>query len=199
MDASAHAGHRNGHALFPSPEPRPPVRAAPASMGSAGISAGAQVEFKTVVRAPRPRAAAVLKDDDQAVGLANGLGYLSLALGAAELVAPRTIAGSLGMPEAAPVIRGYGAREIGAGIGMLSSTSPRAKARWVWGRVLGDVVDLVTLGAGLGSENPKRGNVAGAMAVVGVVTVLDVMCALRLGKAASPDAARPRAGDDQRA
>ena len=193
---NAQAPVHNGHTLYPAPVPRLPVRPAPARMGIAGISAGAEATFKTSVPPPprcRPRPLPI----DDAERLADGLGYFSLALGAAEVLAPRAIGGALGLPIAAPVIRGYGAREIGAGLGILTAPTPQAKARWVWGRVVGDVLDLATLAAGLGDKNPKRGNLIGAIIAVGAITVLDVVCAVSLGKAASPDAARPGARRDR--
>lgn len=180
--------HNGGHdVLYPALAPRRPVREAPARMGIAGISAGAEERFKSTVPAARLAKTHV----PNANGLANGLGCFSLALGTAEFIAPNAIAGSLGMPESASLIRGYGAREIGAGVGILTAKTPQAKAKWMWGRVLGDVLDLATLAAGLGDSNRARPTVVGAMIAVGVITVLDTVCAMQLGEEASPDAARP--------
>lgn len=109
--------------------------------------------------------------------LANALGWFSLALGAAELVAPGKIAGWLGMDEAAPILQAYGVREIGTGAGILKNRRP---AEWVWGRVAGDFLDLATLAPGLRSDNPNRKNVVTAMAAVAGVTVLDILCARQL-------------------
>ena len=52
--------------------------------------------------------------------LAKPLGWFSLALGATELLAPRRIAAAHGAPEGENVVRGFGAREIAAGIGVLA-------------------------------------------------------------------------------
>jgi len=53
--------------------------------------------------------------------LARGLGYFSIALGVAELVAPRAICRAAGLKDLEPVIRGYGAREIATGVAILGS------------------------------------------------------------------------------
>jgi hypothetical protein len=52
--------------------------------------------------------------------LAKPLGWFSLALGAAELLAPRRIAAAHGVPEGKNVVRGFGAREIAAGAAVLA-------------------------------------------------------------------------------
>lgn len=114
---------------------------------------------------------------DDGETLANGIGWFSLALGAAELAAPGRLAEWLGMEGTEPVLRLYGVREIGKGVGILSNRRP---AGWMWARVAGDFLDLATLAPGLRAENAKRGNVALAMAAVAGVTVLDVICARQL-------------------
>jgi len=50
----------------------------------------------------------------------------------------------------------------------------------IWGRVLGDLMDLAVLGAVAKSFNAERDRLAGAAAAVLGVTVLDVVCARRL-------------------
>ena len=67
--------------------------------------------------------------------LARGLGWFSIGLGVAELVAPGQLARFLGMEERTELIRAYGAREIMTGIGILSQEDPTP---WIWGRVAGD-------------------------------------------------------------
>src|SRR4051794_31635707 len=85
--------------------------------------------------------------------LAQGLGWFSIALGVAELVAPRSLARALGMEGNESLLQAYGAREIGTGIAILSSRRP---APWLWGRVAGDALDIATLACGMTSDNPKR-------------------------------------------
>jgi hypothetical protein len=63
--------------------------------------------------------------------LARGLGWFSIALGIAEVVAPRALARSLGMKGQEGLIAAYGMREIATGIGILASKDPTP---WIWGR-----------------------------------------------------------------
>ena len=115
--------------------------------------------------------------------LARGLGWFSIGLGLAELLAPRTLARSLGMEDQAGVVAAYGVREIATGVGILSQDDPTA---WIWGRVGGDALDLATLAMGLSPDNPRRESVGAALATVAAVTVLDVICATALSKQPRP-------------
>ena len=111
--------------------------------------------------------------------LAKGLGWFSIGLGVAELVAPERLARFLGMEERTELIRTYGAREILTGVGILSQEDPTP---WIWGRVGGDALDLGTLAMGLGRANPQRGNVGLAIGAVAGVMALDLICAQALGQ-----------------
>lgn len=113
-----------------------------------------------------------------AKALAQGLGWFSIALGTAEMMAPRTFTRAFGMEDHEGLVRAYGMREIATGIGILAARNP---APWVWGRVGGDVLDLATLTTGLEGHNPRKGNVGIALAAVAGVTALDLMCAQALG------------------
>lgn len=108
--------------------------------------------------------------------LARFLGWVSLGLGAAELAAPRRLARALGMQGHEPLLQLYGAREIASGVAILSTES----ASSVWSRVGGDALDIGTLALQLRRDNPKRGNVALALAAVGGITMLDWACAQAL-------------------
>jgi hypothetical protein len=110
--------------------------------------------------------------------LARGLGWFSIALGAAEVLAPGRLARALGMEDREGVIRAYGLREIATGVAILSSDDP---APWVWARVAGDALDMATLAPGLDADNPRRGNVCLALTAVAGVGALDVICGRRLG------------------
>ena len=61
--------------------------------------------------------------------LANGLGWLSIALGLAQLVAPRQVAQLIGVDEhtSETVLRAVGLREIASGIGILSQPESRTR------------------------------------------------------------------------
>jgi hypothetical protein len=103
--------------------------------------------------------------------LAKALGWFSLGLGLAEILAPGHITRALGMEGKEGVVRAFGAREIGHGLLTLSPD----KQVGLWSRVAGDGLDIATLMGGLRDENPKRDNVAIALAMVLVVTLLDVI------------------------
>jgi hypothetical protein len=118
------------------------------------------------------------RDGDAAHALTQGLGWFSIGLGVAELVAPGHLARFLGLEERTDLIRAYGAREIVTGVGILSEDP----TPWMWGRVGGDLLDLGTLARGLGSDNPQRANVGLAVAAVAGVTALDLICARALGR-----------------
>jgi hypothetical protein len=59
---------------------------------------------------------------------------------------PRALARAAGMPNLPTLTRAYGLREIGTGVGILTSKDP---SPWLWGRVAGDALDVATVGAGL--------------------------------------------------
>lgn len=112
--------------------------------------------------------------------IARGLGWFSLALGAAEMIAPRKLNSALGIRRRRDgLTRGFGAREIAAGIGILATRGMRAP--WLWGRVAGDALDLAALGRAMKS-NRKRMMVGAAIASVAAVTALDVWSGIRLGR-----------------
>jgi hypothetical protein len=119
--------------------------------------------------------------------LAQGLGWFSIGLGLAELLAPRRLAASLGMSEHSGLIQAYGAREIATGIGILTQPDPTP---WIWGRVGGDALDLATLTAAV-PDNPRKGSVLLAMMAVAGVTALDVICAQELSAGRQEDRRRP--------
>jgi hypothetical protein len=103
--------------------------------------------------------------------LSRALGWFSLGLGLAELLAPRRITMALGMQGNEALVRAYGAREIGSGILSLSVD----KNTGLWSRVAGDGLDLATLLTGLRRDNPKRGNVAVGLAMIVGITAVDLL------------------------
>lgn len=119
--------------------------------------------------------------------LACGLGLFSIALGVAELVAPHAVARLCGMrPGNASVIRLYGLREIATGVGILKS---RNAAPWLWARVAGDMVDLVTLaGASDKRHATSLAKAGAAMTNVAAITALDVYAATVYKQAADRQA-----------
>jgi hypothetical protein len=116
--------------------------------------------------------------------LATGLGWFSIALGAAQVAASGAVAKIAGIANDSGnrrLLRSplYGMRELAAGAGILTRTQP---APWLWSRVAGDVVDLGTLAAALRSCRNDRTRVALAMGAVAGVTALDILCARHLSR-----------------
>ena len=110
--------------------------------------------------------------------LAKGLGWFSVGLGLAELLAPRAIASISGVSKTRTgLIRLYGLRELASGIAIFSQEKPTEA---VWSRVAGDALDLVSLGVACTSPDAKRGRITFATANVLAVTALDVICAMQL-------------------
>jgi len=107
--------------------------------------------------------------------LARALGWFSIGLGLSQLLAAPRYTRALGVKGKEAVVRACGAREIAHGVLSLS-TERRAGLR---SRVGGDALDIAILGAAM-RDNPKRGNVAIALALVLGITVLDVVGAQRV-------------------
>jgi uncharacterized membrane protein len=112
--------------------------------------------------------------------LARGLGWLSIGLGAAELLAPRTVAKIAGLdPENnSSLIRLFGLRELASGLAIFMQGDRPAEA--VWSRVAGDALDLASLGMAFASPNSQKPKLGFATANVLAVTALDVLCAQEL-------------------
>jgi hypothetical protein len=109
-----------------------------------------------------------LKGADQ---LARALGWFSVALGIAELVAAGPMARSLGLDHKEGLIRAYGARELASAVPTLSFD----KSVGLGARIAGDALDLATLASALHPGNPKRDNAALATVLVLGITVLDLI------------------------
>src|ERR1041384_462344 len=110
--------------------------------------------------------------------LAKGLGWFSVGLGLAELLAPRAIASISGVSNKhTGLIRLYGLRELASGIAIFSQKKPTEA---VWSRVAGDAIDLISLGVACTAPEAKRGRITFATANVLAVTALDVICAMQL-------------------
>jgi uncharacterized membrane protein len=110
--------------------------------------------------------------------LAEGLGWFSLALGAAALSAPRSLGALSGAGRGnRGLTRSVGVRELATGIGILSQRNP---APWLWSRVVGDVVDLAMLATSMRPGNPGRGRAAVSFAAVAGLLAVDALAASRL-------------------
>jgi hypothetical protein len=107
--------------------------------------------------------------------LVAGLGWFSIGLGLAELIAPRQVSRAAGMAKKDAqdaLVRGYGLREIGTGLGILLSRNPRP---WLWGRVAGDVLDVATVAAT--ADTRQQGRLGASFGALLGVGLLDLYCA----------------------
>jgi hypothetical protein len=126
---------------------------------------------------------------EEGKGLATFLGWFSVGLGTAQLLAPRALArlvGARGSGTSSAIMRAAGLRELGTGLGILAN--PTSK-EWVGTRVAGDMLDLALLGATLATARRKDRTLLATAAVLGV-TALDVMATEALAesrKAPSPE------------
>lgn len=123
--------------------------------------------------------------------LARGLGWFSIGLGLAELLAPRGVAKVAGIRGGnTGLIRLFGLREIASGIAIF--TQGKRPAGAVWSRVVGDALDLACLGAAYASPDNDKARLTFATANVLAVTALDVLCAQQLS--ADPEGAQTQRG-----
>jgi uncharacterized membrane protein len=118
------------------------------------------------------------------------LGWMSLGLGVTQLVAPdavRRISGVDDSPTSRTMVPLVGARELVHAAGLLTS---RRKNVWAWTRVVGDAMDLTSLGMAIAHRRGSRRRrlVAVTGAIVGI-TVLDLLTAVQATRARKSDPA----------
>src|SRR3954452_11067748 len=116
--------------------------------------------------------------------LAQFLGWFSLGLGSAQLVAPRLmcrLVGASGEGFSRTLMRVMGVRELVQGVGILTRPRPTA---WLWSRVAGDALDLSLLGMTVAKN--RRARTAFAIANVVAVTVPDIYESRFLGSKQGP-------------
>lgn len=114
----------------------------------------------------------MLNDRKQREQVAQGLGWFSLGVGIAEIIAPRTVSRMLGVPRSSRLMRFVGLREVVCGIGILSQPDTKF---WLQARVNGGAMDLGLLSAATLSKKSDRTRLAWATAAVAAVTALDVV------------------------
>ncbi len=110
-----------------------------------------------------------------AAGLGNALGWLSVGLGLAAVLAPRPLVRAVGLDgstRAQRVMRALGARELVTGTGLLMRPQ---QTGWLWARVAGDALDLGLLSAANRRTGSRR--IVIASALVAGITVLDLLAA----------------------
>jgi hypothetical protein len=103
---------------------------------------------------------------------ARKLGWLSIALGLAELLLARRVARAAGLQGWENLVRLYGVREIATGAGILSAPESK-QAPWIWARLAGDALDVATVASRIGKDNPGALNAVGALAALAPVGYLD--------------------------
>lgn len=112
--------------------------------------------------------------------LADALGWFSVGLGLAELLAPRALGRAIGVGDHPALMRAVGMREIASGLGLLSQ---RASSGWAWSRVGGDIMDLALLSAAARRADADTRRIAMAATAVVGVTALDIYASRELGRA----------------
>lgn len=117
--------------------------------------------------------------------LARALGWFSIGLGVAELVAPGKLTRALGVGPRNRLVRAYGVREIATGVGLLTQSR---KAPWLWARVAGDALDLGTLAAGARRSHRTKW-IGAAMGSVAAVAALDILAGSRMSRVQQPASA----------
>jgi hypothetical protein len=117
--------------------------------------------------------------------LTQFLGWFSIGLGTAQLLAPKMVCrlvGASGQGASRTVMRLMGLRELTQGVGILTRPRPTA---WLWSRVAGDGLDLSLLA--LTAVKNRRARTAFAIANVLAVTMPDILESRHLsGKQGEP-------------
>lgn len=127
--------------------------------------------------------------------LTRALGWISLGLGVAQLVAPREVTRLVGLEadrKNRALMRMIGAREMLSGIGALAQPRP---APWLWARVGGDLMDVTLLASGLGSNANHQGRLTTSLAAVIGIMAADLTAAMEQSSVAgTPRGVRPEDG-----
>jgi len=109
--------------------------------------------------------------------VARSLGWVSIAIGLSEILAPRKIEQTMGLGngQTTGTLRVLGVREICHGIDILSHDDPTPG---IWARVAGDMLDGALL-AVAGTKTRKPGGFMAICAMVLPVVILDMLYAKR--------------------
>ena len=137
---------------------------------------------------------AVKARQDEVQRRGHGLGWMSLGLGVAQLAAPgtvRRISGVDDSPTSRAVVPLVGARELVHAAGLLAS---RRKGVWAWSRLVGDAMDLTSLGMAIAHRGGRRRRrlvgVTGAVVGITAVDLLTAVQAIRAKESGSVPAVR---------
>ncbi len=102
---------------------------------------------------------------------------LSFALGAGELLAGKRLARSMGVPQHSGIVRAFGVRELAAGAALAAKP---ASSTNMWGRVIGDLIDLAALAAVLRTGSARNKVAWGGLAFVGGALLADLAAAVAM-------------------
>jgi len=111
--------------------------------------------------------------------MARALGWFSIGLGVAEVVAPRGMARLIGLADThgrRRLLRGFGLRAITSGAGILGG---QRQAGWLWSRVAGDALDLGVLRTAMRDHGADRARLGTAAAAVAGVAAVDLLASER--------------------
>lgn len=159
----------------------------PEGAGTAGTDTGFAERGRDAQSAPSPavRGRAIGRRGwagaSQEPPLAGFLGWLSVGLGASQLLMPRAMTRMIGVAPTRNwtlLMRVLGLRELATGVGVLRN---RKSKEWLGARVAGDVMDLGLLGVALAASRRPARTLGAAAAVLGV-TMLDLVGAERLAE-----------------
>ena len=101
------------------------------------------------------------------------LGWFSIGLGVAELLAPRQVAQAIGVRNVAANrrwVQAMGARELAVGAGVLLQPG---NPFWLWARTAGDAMDLGMLAAAAGQRGADPRRLAAAALSVAAIAAFD--------------------------
>jgi hypothetical protein len=108
------------------------------------------------------------------------LGWTSIAVGVTELVATKWLEEEIGVDKHEALIRGFGVREIAAGVMILNQPGlNKSLAAGLWSRVVGDALDIFTLAEASYSTRNSTG-LANILAIVLAVTGMDIFVASKV-------------------
>lgn len=123
--------------------------------------------------------------------LVKGLGWFSIGLGIAQLLAPRMVARAAGVNHHPILLRAVGVREIASGTGILRRPG---QGGWLWSRVAGDAMDLALLGIAAktaGQSRGRRRRITAATVAVAGIAMFDLLSSLREKRQARQEAMAP--------
>lgn len=124
---------------------------------------------------------------------AKGLGALSLVVGIPQILMPGRMNRLIGLRDDATTrvwMRAVGAREIAAGVGILSRRRPTG---WLWARVAGDTMDLALLGGALRGKSRRPGRTLAATGAVAGTLAADLVDSVKLSRGEAPAADQQQA------